>query len=77
MMGFIVVKIVQVRQQPVQVGVHSIVGAEGVVRRDGLVFVNGELWRAHAENGEPLRSGERVQVEGVEGLELRVRSAST
>jgi membrane-bound serine protease (ClpP class) len=77
MMGFIVVKIVQVRQRPVEVGVHSVVGAEGVVRRDGLVFVNGELWRARTENGEPLRSGERVQVEGVEGLELRVRPTST
>jgi membrane-bound serine protease (ClpP class) len=77
MMGFIVVKIVQVRQRPVEVGVHSVVGAEGVVRRDGLVFVNGELWRARTENGEPLRSGERVQIEGVEGLELRVRPTST
>jgi membrane-bound serine protease (ClpP class) len=77
MMGFIVVKIVQVRQRPVEVGVHSVVGAEGVVRRDGLVFVNGELWRARTDNGEPLRSGDRVQVEGVEGLELRVRPTST
>jgi membrane-bound serine protease (ClpP class) len=77
MMGFIVMKIVQVRQRPVEVGVHSVIGAEGVVRRDGMVFVNGELWRARTENGEPLRSGERVQIEGVEGLELRVRPTST
>jgi membrane-bound serine protease (ClpP class) len=73
MMGLIVVKIVQVRKGPVQVGINQIVGAEGVVRRDGLVFVNGELWRARTENGRPLRSGERVTVEGVDGLELRVR----
>jgi membrane-bound serine protease (ClpP class) len=77
MMGFIVVKIVQVRKRPVEVGVNSIVGSEGIVRRDGLVFVNGELWSARAENGEPLRSGERVVVEGIDGLQLRVRPAST
>jgi membrane-bound serine protease (ClpP class) len=75
MMSFIVVKIVQVRKRPVEVGVNSIVGAEGVVR-GGMVFVNGELWRARADNGEPLRSGERVTVEGVDGLELRVRPTS-
>jgi membrane protein implicated in regulation of membrane protease activity len=44
-----------------------------VVRRDGLVFVNGELWRARSETGETLRTGEPVEVEGVEGLELLVK----
>jgi membrane-bound serine protease (ClpP class) len=77
MMGFIVVKIVQVRQRPVEVGVQNVVGAEGVVRGTGMVFVNGELWRARADNGEPLRTGERIVVEGIEGLELRVRPEST
>jgi membrane-bound serine protease (ClpP class) len=75
MMGFIVMKILQVRQSPVQVGVHNVVGAQGVVRGNGMVFVNGELWRARADNGQPLRSGDRVVVEGVDGLELRVRPA--
>jgi membrane-bound serine protease (ClpP class) len=76
MMAFIVVKIVQVRKRPVAVGVNSVVGAQGVVRGPGMVFVNGELWRARTENGEALRSGDHVTVEGVDGLELRVRPST-
>jgi membrane-bound serine protease (ClpP class) len=72
-MGLMVVKIMQVRRRPVEVGVNTVVGAQGVVRRDGLVFVNGELWRARSETGETLRTGEPVEVEGVEGLELLVK----
>ena len=71
-MALLVVKIVQVRRRPVAVGTSSIVGAHGVVRRDGMVFVNGELWRARSEDGVPLRSGEAVEVRRVEGLELVV-----
>ena len=44
---------------------------EGVVRTGGLVFVRGELW--HAESDSPLREGEQVQVEALNGLSLRVR----
>ena len=74
-MGLMVVKIVQVRRRPAEVGVNTVVGAHGVVRRDGYVFVNGELWRARTENGQTLRTGDPVEVEGVEGLELVVRPA--
>jgi membrane-bound serine protease (ClpP class) len=69
-----ITKAVQVRRKPVSVGPQTIVGALGEVRRGGLVFVNGELWQAHAE--EELRPGERVQVDGVEGLVLRVHAVS-
>jgi membrane-bound serine protease (ClpP class) len=72
-MALLVVKIVEVRRRPVEVGVNTVVGAQGVVRRDGMVFVNGELWRARSESGEPLRTGETVAVERVDGLELVVR----
>ena len=75
MMLAIVYKIVQVRRRPVEVGVQSVVGARGIVRRDGMVFVNGELWRARADDGESLRTGDEVAVERVEGLELVVRRA--
>jgi membrane-bound serine protease (ClpP class) len=73
MMGLIVMKIVQVRRRPVEVGDSVVVGRHGVVRREGLVFVNGELWRARSETGEPLRAGEEVDVERIEGLELVVK----
>jgi membrane-bound serine protease (ClpP class) len=60
------------RRRPA-VGPETLVGAEGVVTRDGLVRVQGELWRAVAER--PLVPGQRVRVEAVEGLTLRVREA--
>jgi membrane-bound serine protease (ClpP class) len=72
-MTVIVVKIVQVRKRPVEVGAHTVVGARGVVRRDGFVFVNGELWRARPANDSPLRTGDEVEVESVDGLQLVVR----
>jgi membrane-bound serine protease (ClpP class) len=73
LMAFIVVKLVQVRSKPVAVGVHSVVGTHGVVRREGFVFANGELWRARAADGGRLRTGQEVAVEEVDGLELVVR----
>jgi membrane-bound serine protease (ClpP class) len=72
-MGLIVIKIVQVRKRPVEVGAHTVVGARGVVRGNGLVFVNGELWKARPANGDALRTGEEVEIEGVDGLQLLVR----
>jgi membrane protein implicated in regulation of membrane protease activity len=42
-----------------------------------MVFVNGELWRAHTADGAPLVIGDRVRVEGVEeGLRLLVGSTA-
>jgi membrane-bound serine protease (ClpP class) len=74
-MGLLVAKLVQIRRAPVAVGVQGLVGTRGVVRHDGLVFVNGELWRARVTGGRTLEPGVEVEVEGVDetGLELRVR----
>jgi membrane-bound serine protease (ClpP class) len=71
--AFVVAKLVQVRRKPVEVGLHSMVGSVGVVRRDGHVFANGELWRARSADGEELPQGERVVVDNVDGLVLEVR----
>jgi membrane-bound serine protease (ClpP class) len=70
-------KAIQVRRRPAEVGVHELVGAEGEVRREGLVFVEGALWQARPADGAPLTPGERVRVEGVdkEELVLTVRPA--
>jgi membrane-bound serine protease (ClpP class) len=65
-------KAVQVRRRPVTVGPQTIVGEIGEARRDDLVFVHGELWRAKPEDGSPLRPGQRVRVSGV-GPELELR----
>jgi membrane-bound serine protease (ClpP class) len=77
LMGFLVAKIVEVRRRPVEIGSSTVIGANGVVRREGMVFVNGELWRARTATGEALRSGEEVEVESVDGLELLVRPRAT
>jgi membrane-bound serine protease (ClpP class) len=73
--AFALSKAVQVRRTPVTVGVHELVGAPAEVRRDGFVAVRGELWRARSLDGNPLRPGDRVRVENVDGLVLGVRSA--
>jgi membrane-bound serine protease (ClpP class) len=72
--AFVVAKLVQVRRKPVEVGLHSMVGTLGEVRRDGYVFANGELWRARPADGMDLRPGEHVTVENVdESMVLTVR----
>jgi membrane-bound serine protease (ClpP class) len=68
--AFAIGKSVSARRMPVTVGPQEIVGMEGVVREGGLVFVRGELWRAHSS--EPLTPGERVRVDGLSGLTLDV-----
>jgi len=60
-----ITKAVQVRRRPVAVGPQMIVGEIGEARRDDLVFVHGELWRARPADGAPLRPGQRVRVAAV------------
>jgi membrane-bound serine protease (ClpP class) len=71
--AFALTKAVQVRRRPVTVGPQTMVGEIGEARRDDLVFVHGELWRAKPTNGGPLRPGQRVRVAAVDpGLVLEV-----
>ncbi len=74
--GLAITKIVQVRRSKPQTGEEEMIGDVGVARTelapDGLVFVHGELWRAHALDG-PIGAGERVRIERIdEGLVLGV-----
>ena len=59
-------------------GQERLIGMIGRVRKrldpEGLVFVDGTLWRAIAQD-PPIEEGESVQVERVEGLTLYVRWA--
>jgi membrane-bound serine protease (ClpP class) len=71
--SFAIGKALQTRRRPVTVGAHTLVGARGEVRREGLVFLNGELWQARATDGRQLRPGEDVEVEALDGLTLQVR----
>jgi membrane-bound serine protease (ClpP class) len=67
--AFALTKAVQVRRRPVSVGPQTMVGEIGEARRDDLVFVHGELWRARPAGGQPLRPGQRIRVAAV-GPEL-------
>src|SRR2546425_4584085 len=71
--AFAVGKAWQVRRTPVLMSPQAIAGAVGEVRRDGLVFVNGELWQARTPGGEQLKPGERGRVESLDGLVLAVK----
>ena len=73
----VVAKIVQARRRPAQTGQEELVGELGIVRSalqpSGLVFVHGEIWRAHTD-GNSIPAGTTVRVEAVEdGLVLAVR----
>jgi membrane-bound serine protease (ClpP class) len=63
-------KAIAVRRRPVLVGPRDIVGMQGVVKDGGLVQVHGELWKARA--AEPLRAGQHVEVDELDGLTLHV-----
>src|SRR5207247_11067447 len=62
------------RRQPAFVGGEAMLGAVGEVREElapeGLVFVQGALWKATAE--KPIPAGSTVRVVGRQGLELQV-----
>lgn len=61
-------------------GVSEMVGmlgtAHSALAPTGTVAIRGEYWRARADEGS-IEAGERVEAVAVEGLELRVRRATT
>ncbi|HWR89792.1 MAG TPA: nodulation protein NfeD [Dissulfurispiraceae bacterium] len=64
-----------VRRKPVT-GAEGLVGMTGVAKTDltgsgGMVLVHGEFWTA--ESPVPVKTGEQVVVEAVDGLRLRVK----
>ncbi|MGB9611435.1 MAG: NfeD family protein [Bryobacteraceae bacterium] len=74
---FLLSLVIRARLRPPATGVEAMVGEIGVaqtpLRPGGTVFVRGEYWTAHSD--EPIEAGERVRVEAVEGLRLKVRRA--
>lgn len=68
------------RDEPVRTGSEELVGALAEARTDldpeGQVWIEGALWRARLGGGDgPIRLGDRVTVDAVEGLTLVVRPA--
>jgi membrane-bound serine protease (ClpP class) len=76
---FVARKVVEAhRDQPVRTGAEELVGAVGEARStidpEGRVWLEGALWNARLVNGSgPVRLGDRVTVEAVDGLTLVVR----
>lgn len=65
------------RDEPVRTGSEELVGATAEARStldpEGQVWIEGTLWRARLAGGaEPVGPGDRVRVDAVEGLTLRV-----
>ncbi len=66
------------RDQPVWTGTEELIGASAEARStidpEGQVWLEGTLWSARLANGSsPVRLGDRVTVEAVDGLTLVVR----
>ena len=74
---FLMTIALRARRNKVVTGQQGLIGAIGEARTDidpeGKVFVQGELWNAHAPSRVGI--GEHVVVRKVEGLELEVEKA--
>jgi membrane-bound serine protease (ClpP class) len=78
LLGLAMTRALRAARQPAAVGVQGMVGSEAVVRREGMVQINGELWRARTADGGALSPGDHVRIEDVEDdLRLVVGSMST
>ncbi len=75
---FLMTIAIRARRNKVVTGLQGMIGAVGQARTDidpeGKVFVQGELWNAHAPSRVGI--GEQVIVRKVEGLELEVEKSS-
>jgi membrane-bound serine protease (ClpP class) len=70
------------RDQPVRTGTEELVGSLAEARSDldpeGRVWAGGTIWSARlAGDGVPVRLGDRVRIDAVEGLTLVVRPEPT
>jgi membrane-bound serine protease (ClpP class) len=80
---FITRKVIEAhRDQPVQTGTEELVGSLAEARSDidpeGRVWAEGTVWSARlADGGAPVRLGDRVRVDAVDGLTLVVHPEPT
>ena len=66
LLGIALTRVVSTSRRPAAVGVEGLVGHEAVVRRNGMIRINGELWRARASDNSPLVPGNHVRVEKID-----------
>jgi len=76
--AFVVTKAIAIQRRPAVAGMTGMVGMAGVVRQpldlEGMVLLNGELWKAESETG-PLAEGTPVVVTRQDGFRVLVRRA--
>lgn len=76
LLALLVTAVVRGQKRMVITGQEGMIGLTGTARSDlqpeGMVFVEGELWKAIAEDGV-IKSGEKVVITGIDGLLLKVR----
>jgi membrane-bound serine protease (ClpP class) len=76
---FVTRKVIEAhRDQPVRTGTEEMIGTRGEARStidpEGRVWLQGTVWGARlADPATPVRLGDRVKVEAVDGLTLVVR----
>jgi membrane-bound serine protease (ClpP class) len=67
--------VIRTHRSKVRSGEQGLIGEKGIVKQtldpEGLVFVHGELWKA--VSAEKILINEKVVVEGVDGLVLKVK----
>jgi membrane-bound serine protease (ClpP class) len=74
---FVVGAAIKARNRPVVSGMEELLGARGEAVEDfsgkGRIRIHGEIW--WAESAVPLHDGDKVQVDSIDGLVLRVHPA--
>ena len=74
--SYITYKLYKVQTSSATVGPESMIGKQGIVieplNPEGLIEVEGELWKAVSKNGRQINPGERVRVADHIGLTLVV-----
>jgi len=74
---FAVTKGIKIQWKKPIAGKESMIGMIGTARTDlnpnGQVFLHGELWQATTSDEKPVKKGEQVTVEALDGLRLIVK----
>ncbi len=68
---FLIWLTIRAHRRKVETGIEGIIGEKGVYMGGGKVFVHGELWQI--EDGDDFVEGDKVKVEEVDRMTLRVR----
>jgi len=68
---------IRTHRSKVTTGKEGLIGEVGIAKtnisKEGLVFAQGEMWKAMVEGEEEILEGEKVKIIGLEGLKLKVK----